>query len=315
MLRLVLEMRLTMLKHLFFTFSILLLFLINSVNAQVHEEVSGYLLSEDICVQSGDSITITPSGLIRLGFFAGSAGPEGLLMPSGFEAYNLDGSHPHGALLCKIQGEPFWQYCGKGFELIASKNGCLEFEVNDIDQGNNSGRFQVTVKTNSASVRTNEHSAENIKIDQLQDPNGMFFVSSNGIYVIHADKVNAIGNYQVSFYQRSGTSFIPSKSGEKVFVGWWLPQEQRLEIQRLAYLSCGATLAPSSNIFFDNEMDSEQTSGVWKSKKSEGAKPTCVVYNYRNCKLDRCLKWSNHPDFENVTKDKYLVKDYRVVRK
>ena len=304
------EMRLIMLKHIFFTFSSLVLLLSSSVNAQTNKEVNGYLLSEDICVQSGDSITITPSGLIRLGFFAGSAGPEGLPMPSGFEAYNLDGRYPHGALLCKIQGEYSWQYCGKALELTASTNGCLEFEVNDTDQGNNSGKFQVAVKVNSASARANEYSVEGTQVKHLQDPNGMFLVTAAGIYVIHVDKIDAVGDYQISLYQRLGTSFIPSNSGEKVYVGWWLPQEQRLEVQRLAYLSCGATLSPSASVFFDNVMNNEQPSDVWKRKKSEDAKPTCVVHHYRNCELYGCLKWSNHPDFENAIRDQYLVKDY-----
>lgn len=99
------------------------------------------LFKTDIYVYKGDKVTITASGRISFGAWAGSSGPEGLT--SGlFRAYNRVSGANHGALLCRIGSEADWYIVGREKTFIAERDGFLRLIVNDSDISNNSGDYE-----------------------------------------------------------------------------------------------------------------------------------------------------------------------------
>lgn len=121
--------------------------LINATTEPAAMQFNYYLKSEEFCVQPGDQVTITASGLIDVGTFAGDGGevgPEGterglLGAPMG-DAYDLVTGFPHAALMYRVDGEPAWRsYADPTMRTFtAPRAGCLEFQMNDNDPGNNS---------------------------------------------------------------------------------------------------------------------------------------------------------------------------------
>jgi len=103
--------------------------------------VSGYLKT-NIYVEEGDLISITATGRIRFGLFAGSAGPGGL---SGFTMYNLVSGARHGSLLAKVTGNDGWFKIGSKGSFKAGSPGFVEFLVNDSATSDNSGMFQAKI--------------------------------------------------------------------------------------------------------------------------------------------------------------------------
>ncbi|HEX2907551.1 MAG TPA: hypothetical protein VHO69_11855 [Phototrophicaceae bacterium] len=102
-----------------------------------------------ICVQTGDTIQVQAKGTIRVGQWVGTVDPDGTEdgafgVPLG-DGFDLVRKYPHGALMCRVEGEKDWRLCGTEAEFTAPSNGCLEFEINDNDQGANSGEFTVVV--------------------------------------------------------------------------------------------------------------------------------------------------------------------------
>ena len=102
-----------------------------------------------IQVTTGDEITIEANGFIKVGDFVGSVDPNGRtagMLGASLESYNLQPNFPHGGLMCKVKGESQWRFCGTSLTFTAPFSGILEFEVNDNDQANNSGQYDVTVQ-------------------------------------------------------------------------------------------------------------------------------------------------------------------------
>lgn len=107
------------------------------------------LITTNICVQQGDTVSVTASGGITVGPNIGSVGPEGKdsgLFGFPLDQYDIYPEFSHGALLCKIDTEEDWKECGRSAELQAQVEGCLQFDVNDNEKENNSGSFDVTVE-------------------------------------------------------------------------------------------------------------------------------------------------------------------------
>jgi len=109
-------------------------------------ENRGFLRS-DICVAEGSEIEIRASGVVGVGQYVGSVDPDGtdtgfMGLPLG-DSYDLERQFPHGALLCRVQGEEDWRYCGRELQFAAETSGCLEFQLNDNDTLNNSGEFEI----------------------------------------------------------------------------------------------------------------------------------------------------------------------------
>lgn len=101
-------------------------------------------------VRMGDQIKIIPSGSMRVGTFVGTSTPkgkEGGVLGLSLEDYSIFGNIPHAALLYKFSWEPrnAWKYCGEPKELIIQQDGYLEFQVNDRQQQDNVGGYDVEV--------------------------------------------------------------------------------------------------------------------------------------------------------------------------
>lgn len=98
-------------------------------------------------IKRGDKITISASGLVSFGLFAGQGGPEGIQFGTN---YNYFSDVPHGCLLARVrhsleEDEDRWSAVGKGLTVTAQKDGTLELDVNDTDPGNNTGQFRVEI--------------------------------------------------------------------------------------------------------------------------------------------------------------------------
>ena len=120
-----------------------------------------YLKATDICVQTGDVVAIKAEGEIEVGTYAGDGGkvgPEGterglLGLPIG-DNYDLVPAFPHAVLMFRIVGETAWRSyadpTARTFTVPAT--GCLEFQLNDNDPGNNSdtGFLNITVSVTPA---------------------------------------------------------------------------------------------------------------------------------------------------------------------
>ncbi len=112
----------------------------------------GDRLLTDLQVRRGDKVTITASGRITVGAFAGSATPNGI---SGFQDYSVVYKFPHGSLLVRVrqyQGDE-WTFCGSSCSFTAERDGYLDFIVNDNDSANNSGTFQIQVQVDRSRMK------------------------------------------------------------------------------------------------------------------------------------------------------------------
>jgi hypothetical protein len=94
----------------------------------------------------GDVVSITATGTVGLGFFAGEGGPEGIV---GYRQYNLWPNVPHGCLVALLRmagpNSPVYKI-GRSATFKVEKRSILEVWVNDNDADNNTGGFQVEVK-------------------------------------------------------------------------------------------------------------------------------------------------------------------------
>lgn len=116
-------------------------------------EVGSYTQANDICVEAGDRLSIQAEGLMKVGDWVGDGGYVG---PDGTERgafgvalgddFDLVNPISHAALMCRLIGESEWRKCGSRSDFEAPLSGCLEFEINDNDPGNNSGAFTVYVE-------------------------------------------------------------------------------------------------------------------------------------------------------------------------
>lgn len=108
-------------------------------------EITSRMITK-IKLEKDDQAMISAEGQIRLGPFAGVAGPEGV---PGFTSYNILNDDRHGALFARIRDDDDdekWKRIGKEGTLTAKHTGVLELLVNDNDPSNNQGSFNVTVQ-------------------------------------------------------------------------------------------------------------------------------------------------------------------------
>lgn len=98
-----------------------------------------------MAIKRGDRITISASGVVTFGAFAGRGGPQGI---SFNPLYNYIPNFPHGSLIGRVKrssGDDQWTYIGTGITVISQVDGILQLAVNDKDPQNNSGEFRVEV--------------------------------------------------------------------------------------------------------------------------------------------------------------------------
>lgn len=134
-------------------------------NGQKEHYIACVDQEDKIEVERGDTVLIEASGKIKVGFFIGNIGPEGRYVAFlGFfpmNIYNRQVDIPHGALMCRIldeTNEPKWRNCASydqyfdkffhnpGTQFKAPIDGCLDFDVNDTEQKNNYGTFDIKIQ-------------------------------------------------------------------------------------------------------------------------------------------------------------------------
>jgi tetratricopeptide (TPR) repeat protein len=115
--------------------------------------VNQYVHADNLCVEPGDTVRLIAKGAVQVGFWVGAVDPDGTrgsLLGDG----SLVWLYPHGSLLCKLSSEKKWRFCGSFLEFTAPSAGCLEFEVNDENKGNNQGAFTVDVSIMATNSNT-----------------------------------------------------------------------------------------------------------------------------------------------------------------
>ena len=107
----------------------------------------------DMCLEGGESVSVTASGTITLGASIGDTDPVGKDSFTSFfvtlpidKGYYIDKSFPLGALLCRFDYSEKWNYCSTSKTLRAEKKGCLVLEVNDNKKSDNDGEYAVKIK-------------------------------------------------------------------------------------------------------------------------------------------------------------------------
>ena len=103
------------------------------------------LTPTEIYVREGQYVWIQANGSIKVGPFIGYVDPDGK-NDSFLTGYSLVSDIPHGALICRFRGYD-WAYCGSEVAFQSNRDGYLDFDINDNDQGNNTTTdyFNVTV--------------------------------------------------------------------------------------------------------------------------------------------------------------------------
>lgn len=103
--------------------------------------INGYR-STSIKVKRGQKIKFISSGKVQVGMFAGVTTPRGI---GGYRSYNIARDHPHGSFVARVEnGE--WEYIGGLGTLAADRDGNLEIALNDRDNSNNRGGFDVRIE-------------------------------------------------------------------------------------------------------------------------------------------------------------------------
>ncbi|MEM8859118.1 MAG: hypothetical protein AAGD96_12400 [Chloroflexota bacterium] len=126
-------------------------------------DVADYISGEEteLCVNAGNQITVEASGSIIVGEFVGSAGPEGketfevIGVPVSIDpSLDIIQEFPHAALMYRIENAQTnyafnegWKSYHNEKSFTANMTGCLAFDINDIDNNDNSGSFDVTINT------------------------------------------------------------------------------------------------------------------------------------------------------------------------
>lgn len=115
---------------------------------EVHNFPINSFTKTDVKVDPGDVVFIKATGSIKVGPWVGHSGPNGRMSGVGgadLSFYNIVENLNHAALMYRISGDSTWHFAGEELEFYVQGSGFLEFQVNDRDQANNSGTYQVKI--------------------------------------------------------------------------------------------------------------------------------------------------------------------------
>lgn len=120
------------------------------------------IATANVNIGQGDTVTVNASGFISIGAFSRHVSPAGterggLGLPRG-DATKREPAFPDGALLCRVTGEIDWRLCGQPIPFVASKQGKLEFLVNNLPEKTRSGRYLISINVVRASIRASSSS-------------------------------------------------------------------------------------------------------------------------------------------------------------
>lgn len=109
-------------------------------------------MKSSILVEAGDIVIIRASGIMEVGGFVGSSGPEGLpnnrgVLGMSLSGYNYFKSWNHAVLIYRIGTNGEWMFYDERKEnkFLAQQSGYIEFGINDKQQSDNSGAYDVEV--------------------------------------------------------------------------------------------------------------------------------------------------------------------------
>ncbi len=119
------------------------------IHTKVNCQVKGNGITRQEIKATGNSrVSIKASGQVTVGMFLGSTSPAGI-NTIGSNTYNLIRNYPHGSLLFRLSTDApdKWRLCGVecNFDMPASGKVEVFFQVNDIEQQNNSGNFNLEI--------------------------------------------------------------------------------------------------------------------------------------------------------------------------
>ena len=109
-------------------------------------------IKSKIWVEAGDIVIIRAGGVMKVGNFVGSSGPEGLpnnrgVLGMSLSGYNYFKNWNHAVLVYRIGENSPWTYYrdNKENRLLVQHSGYIEFGVNDNNLSDNSGAYSVEV--------------------------------------------------------------------------------------------------------------------------------------------------------------------------
>lgn len=112
---------------------------------------TGPTFLETETTRRNEEISVSATGLVTVGVFLGSVTPDGRTKGlAGFNIgkYNIVPSIPHGAVMYRVSDIGPWKMCGSNCKIKIDKPGSynIEFRINDNNEGDNSGEFNLTFK-------------------------------------------------------------------------------------------------------------------------------------------------------------------------
>jgi hypothetical protein len=123
----------------------------NPPTSNVHSLSKGPLFYELVTTTRNEEYEISASGQLTVGQYLGEVTPDGKtkgILGLPITGYNIDRTKPHGSIMYRISDKDPWTFCGSHCSVKIGKPGRhrLEFRVNDANEGDNSGSFQVEIK-------------------------------------------------------------------------------------------------------------------------------------------------------------------------
>jgi hypothetical protein len=106
------------------------------------------LTNPGICFKEGDLIEINAIGRVTFIDVVAISGPSGRqesMIGVEMEPKSINSTFARGALLYRLTGDADWKLAGDKKMFIASRDGCIEFQINDKQMANNTGGYEVSV--------------------------------------------------------------------------------------------------------------------------------------------------------------------------
>lgn len=119
-------------------------FIMKKGSSRIYAATINSYKSTEIEVKRGEKIDFIVSGSVQVGMFAGVTSPRGI---GGYRSYNVAGEHPHGSFIARV-GDGDWQYISAMGSIEADREGKLQIALNDRDNSNNRGGFDVRIEIN-----------------------------------------------------------------------------------------------------------------------------------------------------------------------
>lgn len=136
--------------------------LIHKNGSKTHTiSVRNFVANSQVCVRKGDRVVIAADGIVTVGVNVGTVSPEGkeyflaagLIQTPIDMKYDIVPEFPHGVLMYRFANTTLaanagWTSFAASKNFQADRTGCLEFDINDAVNNDNSGTFTVYIQVN-----------------------------------------------------------------------------------------------------------------------------------------------------------------------